>query len=183
MEPLERERESKSVNPSFDEMFAAEFRPLYRYLQRRVGAAAAEDLAEATFATAFAAWDRRDMSRPVRPWLYGIAANLLRHHWRSERRMLRAYARTGVDPLLDPAVAAIDHAAASAQYRELAAALAELRPVEREILFLSAWAELTDVEIADALRLPVGTVKSRLSRARAKLGNRLRPIGQLAADA
>jgi Sigma-70 region 2 len=64
------------VRPSFDEVFAAEFRPLYRYLGRRVGADGAEDLAAATFATAYANWDRFDPVRPVRPWLYGIAANL-----------------------------------------------------------------------------------------------------------
>ena len=62
--------------------------------------------------------------------------------------------------------------------RELAAALAELRPDEREILLLTAWAELTDAEIAAALDLPLGTVKSRLSRARERLRNRLEPFGQ-----
>lgn len=85
--------------------------------------------------------------------------------------MLRAYARTGVDP-----VHAEDEPAADS--RELAAALAELGRDEREILLLHAWAELTDAEIAAALDLPVGTVKSRLSRAREKLRNRLDPVGQ-----
>jgi DNA-directed RNA polymerase specialized sigma24 family protein len=87
------------MRPSFDAAFAAEFGPLYGYLRRRVGADAAEDLAAATFATAYPSWERVDLFRPVRPWLYGIAANLVRHHWRKERRMLRAYARTGVDPV------------------------------------------------------------------------------------
>ncbi len=146
---------------SFDEAFAAEFAPLHRYLARRVGAAAADELAAETFTVAFRRWDRLDPERPVRPWLYGIAANLMRHHWRKERRMLRAYARTGVDP-----VSAEDEPAADT--RELAAALAELRRDEREILLLHAWAELTDVEIAAALDLPVGTVKSRLSAEHAR---------------
>ena len=88
------------MRTSFEAAFAAEFGPLYRFLRRRVGADGAEDLAAATFATAFANWERFDGVRPVRPWLYGIAANLMRHHWRDERRMLRAYARTGVDPVL-----------------------------------------------------------------------------------
>jgi RNA polymerase sigma factor (sigma-70 family) len=159
------------VGHSFDAAFAAEFAPLHRYLARRVGEAAADELAAETFAVAFRRWDRLDPERPVRPWLYGIAANLMRHHWRKERRMLRAYARTGVDP-----VSAEDEPAGNT--RELAAALAVLRPDEREILLLTAWAALTDVEIADALGLPVGTVKSRLSRAREKLRNRLDPVGQ-----
>ena len=162
---------------SFDEAFAAEFPPLHRYLARRVGASAADELAAETFTVAFRNWGRLDPERPVRPWLYGIAANVMRHHWRTERRMLRAYARTGVDPVWtrddEPAE----------DTRELAAALAELRRDEHEILLLTAWAELTDAEIAAALDLPVGTVKSRLSRAREKLRNRLEPAGQEAVEA
>ncbi len=161
---------------SFEAAFAAEFAPLHRYLRRRVGAAAADELAAETFAVAFRNWECLDPERPVRPWLYGIAANLVRHHWRKERRMLRAYARTGVDPVFadeDDAVERID-----VRQQELASALAELRKDEREILLLHAWAELTDSEIADALGLQLGTVKSRLSRTREKLRNRLRGVGQ-----
>lgn len=168
---------------SFEEVFAAEFGPLYRFLRRRVGAAAAEDLAQAVFATAFASWERLDPARPVRPWLYGIAANLLRHHWRDERRMLRAYARRGVDPVLAEEDEAVARVGAEAQRRVLAAALAELRPRDREILLLHAWAELSDSEIAAALSLPVGTVKSRLHRTRIRLRNRLAPDGQPAVQA
>lgn len=156
---------------SFDAAFSEEFAPLHRYLARRVGASAADELAAETFAVAFRRWDRLDPARPVRPWLYGIAANVLRHHWRKERRMLRAYARTGVDPVFvedEP----------RGGTRELADALAELRRDERDVLLLTAWAELTDAEIAEALGLPLGTVKSRLSRAREKLRNHLGEVGQ-----
>lgn len=163
---------------SFEDAFAAEFPPLYRYLARRVGSSVAHELAAETFATAFRNWERLDPERPVRPWLYGIAANLMRHHWRKERRMLAAYARTGVDPVFTDEDAAVERADADMRHRELAAALAELRKDEREILLLSAWAELTDAEIADALGLPAGTVKSRLSRARDKLRNQLTGVGQ-----
>jgi RNA polymerase sigma-70 factor, ECF subfamily len=166
------------VRVSFDAVFAAEFAPLYRYLRRRVGADRVEDLAAATFATAYANWDRLDPSRPVRPWLYGIAANLVRHRWREERRMLRAYARTGVDPVFAAEDEVVDRVDARLRRRELAAALAELRPQEREILLLHAWAELSDAEIAAALSLPLGTVKSRLHRTRERLRNQLEPTGQ-----
>jgi len=159
------------MGPSFDAAFAEEFASLHRYLARRVGASAADELAAETFAVAFRSWDKLDPARPVRPWLYGIAANVMRHHWRKERRMLRAYARTGVDPVF-----AEDEP--DGVSRDLADALADLRRDEREILLLTAWAELTDVEIAAALGLPLGTVKSRLSRAREKLRNRLRDVGQ-----
>jgi RNA polymerase sigma-70 factor (ECF subfamily) len=171
------------VGRSFDDAFAAEFASLHRYLARRLGASVADDVGAETFAVAFRSWDRLDPERPVRPWLYGIAANLVRHHWRKEQRMLRAYARTGVDPVLDDEDAVVERADADARQRELAEALAALRPDEREILLLHAWVELTDSEIAAALSLPVGTVKSRLSRTREKLRNQLGEVGQEAVEA
>ena len=167
---------------SFEDAFEAEFAPLHRYLARRLGASAADDLAAETFAVAFRSWDRLDPARPVRPWLYGIAANLVRHHWRKERRMLRAYARTGVDPVQADEDAAVERVDAEARHRELAEALASLRPDERELLLLHSWAELTDSEIAAALGLPLGTVKSRLSRIRDRLRNRLGGVGQEAVE-
>jgi RNA polymerase sigma-70 factor (ECF subfamily) len=160
------------MRPEFDLVFAAEFPALHRYLRRRVGASLAEDIAASVFAAAFRGWDRLDETRPVRPWLYGIAANLVRRHRRAEVRELRAYARSGVDSIaLDDAVEG--RLAAQACRRELAAALAELRPQQREILLLHAWAELSDAEIATALSLPLGTVKSSLSRTRERLRRRL----------
>ncbi len=168
---------------SFEAAFEAEFAPLHRYLARRLGQSVADELAAETFAVAFRNWDRLDPARPVRPWLYGIAANLVRHHWRKERRMLRAYARTGVDPVFAEDDEAVERTDADTRVRELAAALAELRRDEREILLLNAWAELTDSEIADALGLPLGTVKSRLHRTRERLRNQLEEVGQEAVEA
>ena len=74
---------------SFDQVFDAEFESLHGYIARRLGASAADDLAAETFATAYRRWKDLDPSRPARLWLYGIASNLMRHHWRKERRMLR----------------------------------------------------------------------------------------------
>jgi RNA polymerase sigma-70 factor (ECF subfamily) len=167
------------VQVSFADAFRAEFPALQRYLRRRVGAAAADELAAETFAVAYARWDSFDASRPLRPWLYGIASNLAQHRWRSERRKLRAYARTGVDPVTSDLDDALERADAGAQRRRLAAALAALRDEDRDILLLHAWAGLTDAEIATALSIPVGTVKSRLHRTRAQLGNRLSASGQV----
>jgi len=178
-EPNGGHRETVGVPVSFADSFRAEYPALHRYLRRRVGAAAADDLASETFAIAYARWGSFDQSRSLRPWLYGIASNLAQHQWRSERRKLLAYARTGVDAAtsdLDDTLGRVD---ADAQRRQLAAALAALRDEDRNILLLHAWAELTDAEIATALSLPVGTVKSRLHRTRTQLGNRLSPNGQM----
>jgi RNA polymerase sigma factor (sigma-70 family) len=171
------------VGRDFADAFQEEFPQLHRYLYRRVGRDLADELAAETFATAYANWSRFDDARPLRPWLYGIAANLLRHHWRSERRQLEAYARTGLDPVADDLDESVARADARVQRRQLAAVLAELQGRERDILLLHAWAGLTDTEIAEALGLPVGTVKSRLHRTRAYLRNRLERGGQVRAEA
>ena len=93
--------------------------------------------------------------------------------------MLRAYARTGLDPVVAAEDVPIGRVAAEALRRALAGALADLRPGERDILLLHAWAELSDAEIAAALSLPLGTVKSRLHRARQRMRNRLDLSGQV----
>lgn len=92
--------------------------------------------------------------------------------------MLRAYARIAADPVLSEADAPLGRLDAQAERARLAAGLADLRREEREILLLHAWAELSDTEIAESLSLPLGTVKSRLSRAREHFRNRMGAIGQ-----
>ena len=156
----------------FEGIFERHFDAVFRYLRRRVGADVADDLSADVFAAAFRARDRYDTTRvDARPWLYGIATNLLRQHYRDEERELAAYARTGVDPLAadDGRVGRVEAPAS----RAVADALASLPPVERETLLLHAWAELELHEIADALGVPAATVRTRLHRARTRLRERL----------
>ncbi|MGH2443716.1 MAG: RNA polymerase sigma factor [Chloroflexota bacterium] len=139
-----------------------------RYVHRRVGQTLADDLTAETFARAF---DQRSRYDPTRqnacPWLFGIAGNLLRSHYHTEERQLRAYARTGVDPITPCDVdGIIDRVDATAEGALIAAALAALHRADRDVLLLFAWADLSYTEIADALDVPVGTVRSRLHRAR-----------------
>jgi RNA polymerase sigma factor (sigma-70 family) len=122
-----------------------------------------------TFVEAFRGRDRFDRSRAnARPWLFGIAVNLLRHHYRDEERMLAALARTAVDP-----VAPEGEAHTNSLSRHVAAALEALPAGDRDVLLLFAWEDLGYREIAEALDIPVGTVQSRLSRARAHVRERL----------
>jgi RNA polymerase sigma-70 factor (ECF subfamily) len=168
------------MEQSFEDVFEAEVVPLRRYLARRLGVDVADDLTAETFAIAYRKWEKLDREKPVRPWLYGIATKLVLHHRRKERRRLVALARSSVDPLVsndDPSVVA--RMDASAQKTLLAGALAELRPPEREVILLHAWADLGDSEIAAALGIPLGTVKSRMHRARQNLGNRLAASGRV----
>ena len=166
---------SRSDPSAFADIFDRSHGDLYRYLRRRVGAGLAADLAADTFVTAFA---RRDAYRPdtrdARPWLYGIAHNLLRNHLRTERRQFAAYARHGADPLADPdastAFATADARADSAAVScELAHILARMPSRDRDVLLLFAWADMSYAEIGQALSIPVGTVRSRLNRARHQL--------------
>ena len=165
----------------FRELFERHFAATLGFLRRRIGPQIAEDLAIETFAVAFGrrgSYDPRQAS--ARPWLFGIATNLLRHHRRTERRKLLAYARTGVDPDLapDPGYEAAEaRMEAQAAGPALALALASLRADERDVLLLYAWADLSYAEIADALGVPVGTVRSRLSRARTRLRELLAASG------
>jgi RNA polymerase sigma-70 factor, ECF subfamily len=167
----------------FRELFERHFPATLAFLRRRIGPEMAEDLAIETFALAFHRRGTYDPRRPnARPWLFGIATNLLRHHRRAERRKLLAYARTGVDPdrATDPGYEAAEaRMEARAAGPALALALAKLRSDERDVLLLYAWADLTYAEIAEALGIPIGTVRSRLSRARSRFRELLAANGQL----
>jgi RNA polymerase sigma factor (sigma-70 family) len=151
----------------FEAAFREHFAPVYRFIARRVGPDLADDLAADTFATAYR---RRGAYRPdrasLRSWLYGIAVNLLRNHWRAEQRLLERDAQLAATAAT--AAPAPDAARGDLAPR-LAAALARLSREQREVLLLHAWADLDHHEIAAALRIPRGTVSSRLSRARASL--------------
>lgn len=101
----------------------------------------------------------------------------MRRHRRGEERRLRAYARTGVDAVVQPDTddEAVARAGAAGAGPRLAGALARLRPADRDVLLLFAWAGLGYAEIAQALRVPVGTVRSRLHRVRTQLREELGP--------
>jgi RNA polymerase sigma factor (sigma-70 family) len=157
-------------------LYDAHARDLHRYLARRLDTAIADDLVAETFLVAWEQRARYDPGRGVaRAWLFGIATNLLRRHSRTEARTLRAMAmdagRAAVAEPEDTASAARVDAGRAA--RSLAGGLAALRPEERDVLLLVAWASLRPVEIATALDLDVQTVRTRLHRARTKLRARL----------
>ncbi len=131
----------------------------------------ADDVVADTFLAAFRRRQGYDLRRPdARPWLYGIAANLIGKHRRAEVRMLRAFARTGAAPAVDGHADRSDNrVSAAAVQRDLAAALAGLSAGDRDVLLLIAWADLSYEETATALEIPIGTVRSRLNRARRKV--------------
>lgn len=147
---------------------------VFRYLSRRLGPDVGEELTAQTFAEAWAGRATYDPDRgSVLPWLMGIATNLVRRHFRSETRQLRAYAATGQDPVSTfDEVAVLDRLEAADRARTVAEVLSELSAIDRDVLYLYS-ALGSYQQIADALDLPIGTVRSRLSRARRHLEARL----------
>jgi RNA polymerase sigma-70 factor (ECF subfamily) len=156
----------------FGALFDRHATVVYRYLVRRVGAGDAEALLGEVFRVAFEKRATYDCTRPVaRPWLYGIATNLLARHRRTEARRLQATARLLAHQV--PAGDPTDRIVATVDARELwprvADAVAQLPAKERDALVLHVWEDLAYEEIAGALGVPVGTVRSRINRARRRL--------------
>jgi RNA polymerase sigma-70 factor (ECF subfamily) len=149
-----------------------------RYLARRVGPQAAEDLAGETFCVAFGRRGSYDGAyRDARPWLYGIATNLVAGHRRAEATRLRTLAAVAPDPHLpDHSDRAVACAAARSIRTELVAALAAVPDADRDVLLLIAWEDLSYAEVSRALTIPIGTVRSRLHRARARLRDLLADV-------
>ncbi|MHB1210528.1 MAG: RNA polymerase sigma factor [Acidimicrobiales bacterium] len=159
----------------FERGFEENFTSIHRFIARRVGTALADDLAAETFATAFrrrATFNCEQGS--LRSWLHGIAINLVRNHWRAEQHLLHLDARLRVEAeyLEDPSLSD-ERLSASLVAPRIATALASLNGEQREVILLHAWAGLKHDEIAFALGVAPGTVRSRLSRARAAMAEQL----------
>jgi RNA polymerase sigma-70 factor, ECF subfamily len=160
---LEFQRGSREA---FDELFARYREPLYGFFRRRLASKdRAEDLAQETFLAVIRAAVRYEPRALVKTYFYGIALKLLA----AERRKL-----SGNEPQLEA-----EHEPTEDGLSEEALwvrqALEKLDMGEREILMLREYEQLNYAEIAELLRLPVNTVRSRLFRSRMALKNFLVP--------
>ena len=154
---------------AFEELFDRHWASLYAFCTRRVGAGG-EDIAAETFRLAF---DKRQSFRTgfvdARPWLFGIATRLLHHHLRDGRRRANAFARYARGLTVDGPPDVMSELEGQMLGERLQEALGELSDVERDALLLWAWADMGYAEIATALEIPLGTVRSRIHRARRRL--------------
>ena len=163
---------SLESSAAFGELFDRHATTMFRYFVRRVGPDEADSLLGELFRIAFEKRSGFDTERAeARPWLYGIASNLLARHRQGEARRLDATAR-----LVNTAMAASDGFAevdarldAPRRWADVAAAIATLPQGERDTLLLFAWEGMPYDQIATALDVPVGTVRSRLNRARGRV--------------
>jgi RNA polymerase sigma factor (sigma-70 family) len=156
----------------FGDLFDRHATTMFRYFVRRVGPDEADSLLGELFRVAFERRVTFDVNRAeARPWLYGIASNLLARQREREARRLQATAR-----LLNTAVVSSDgldevddRLDAERLWHDVATAIGDLPQGERDALLLFAWEGMSYDEIAVALDIPTGTVRSRLNRARRRL--------------
>jgi RNA polymerase sigma factor (sigma-70 family) len=162
-------RHSLEDPEEFREVFERHYESVRRFAQRVVGRDVGEEIAAQTFLIAFQRRVTYDVGYPsARSWLFGIAYNVLRHHLRAERSQHDLLARVpsereATDPI---ETEALDAARLAPILRD---ALSKLREEQRSPFVLVALGELTYRETADVLAIPVGSVRSRIHRARATL--------------
>lgn len=154
---------------AFAVIFERHFDSIHGYLRRRFDDELANDLTAQTFFVAFDRRSRFDRERADSlPWLFGIATNLAHSHHRRELAELRAIAAT--TPELGVWIEGVESRVDAERMRGLLAeSLASLPAEEADVVCLLVWGEMNQAEIAQALAIPLGTVKSRLSRARGRL--------------
>jgi RNA polymerase sigma-70 factor (ECF subfamily) len=160
-------RRSLSDPAAFGEIFDRHFVRIHGYLARRAGTQTADDLAGETFAVAFAARERYDLAyESAAPWLFGIATNVLRGNrraWTRATRMLEHLPVPVEEPSEDRSMESMD---ATRRAGTLGPLFHRLSEQDTATLLLYAWEDLTYEEVATALGIPVGTVRSRLNRVR-----------------
>lgn len=156
---------------AFGELYDRHANAIYNYCYRRCGDwALAEDLTATVFLEAWRKRDRVvfDREHAVLPWLYAVANNVQRSSARGRRRLLRFVAELG--PSIGAGRDAADQLVEDQAFRSLLAAVARLPRREQDVLALCVFGELTYEQAAAALGVPIGTVRSRLARARNRLG-------------
>ncbi|GAA1122158.1 MULTISPECIES: RNA polymerase sigma factor [Microbacterium] len=158
---------------AFAELFDRHAGTLGGYAARRLGADAGEDILSETFLVAFARRATFDTSwDSALPWLYGIASRLIRKHRAQEARYLRsAIHSAGREEHVSAGHVEATNARLDAQLstRVLAPVIARLSAKDRDTLLLYAWGDLTYEEVAAALGVPIGTVRSRMNSIRRRL--------------
>jgi RNA polymerase sigma-70 factor (ECF subfamily) len=179
------ERRSSDPGPADQVMSADEFAARYdehhvavfRFAARRLGPETAEDVVAEAFTIA---WARIASFDPARgefvSWLFGIVTNVISRHHRQETRQWRAFSKVGVhgtDSFDEELANRLD---ADVRWPHVASLLAEMSGQDRDVLLLHVWQEMTYQQVADTLGIPVGTVRSRIARARGRLAAASAPV-------
>jgi RNA polymerase sigma-70 factor (ECF subfamily) len=165
------------VPEEFRAIFDRHAADVHHFVARRAGRQAADDVLSDVFVIAF---DRRGRFDPASasalPWLYGIALNAMRRGWRTaatQHRIADRAAHEVVDMRTSHEEHTVDRIDAANRWNALRPVLDELAHGDRQALLLYAWEELSYAQIAVVLEVPVGTVRSRIHRARAHVRARI----------
>jgi RNA polymerase sigma factor (sigma-70 family) len=145
---------------------------LFAYAARRLDSALAEDIVAETFRSAIEGASRFDHALGnERAWLFGIASNLMRRHWRTEQRRLAALVRSHGYPIgyTDDFEVIDCKVDLRNRMQRLSDRVGELPPEDRDLLVLIAWEGFSNRDAAAVLGIPAGTVGSRLHRIRSAL--------------
>lgn len=160
------------IDPNaFGELYLRHASVVHRYSWRRAGESVAEDVTADTFLAAFQSRHRFDLDiQDAKPWLLGIATRLLHNHRRSEVRRFRTLAKAAESEVVDdPTTRSAERIDAVATANSAVRALRMMPAIDRDCLLLHVQGELTYDDISIAMGIPIGTVRSRLNRARGKL--------------
>lgn len=180
--PERRRRSCEGGRNWVEELFDEHVDTVHAYLSRRLGSESGRDATSEVFRLAFEHQQSFDPARgtPI-AWLYGIAGNVVRRHWRTEKRHLARLAalRQVAEPQTDEATSSVDERLDSiSRHAAVMDAVAALPDADRELLVLFAWEERSYRQIASVLSVPVGTVRSRLHRIRRDLRAGTGPNGE-----
>jgi RNA polymerase sigma-70 factor (ECF subfamily) len=162
----------------FRSLYEAHRRDVLAYFLRRLDAASAEDCAEEVFLTAWRRLGDVPMGQGARPWLFGVAHNVLANQRRSRRRRRRLIGRLQTEPAkaqTGPEAEVVRRVARNGVNE----ALEQLSRSDREILRLAYWEELPHREIGHILGCSTGAVDVRLHRATRRLGKGLARTGHV----
>ena len=160
-------RESLNRPALFAELYDRHHAVIHRFVARRIDRDVADDLASETFLVAFEQRKRFDDRQDTAlPWLYGIVTNLLHRHRRHEARAWKAVLASGSEPWGETEDGRLE---AELTVKRMTGAIQRMPQRDRDALLLYAWGDLGYEGVAQALGVPVGTVRSRLNRARRTL--------------
>lgn len=168
----------QTSDADFDAIYQRHFRHILAYCGRRLPSSEAPDAASDTFLVAWRRFAEMPRGEAERPWLYGVAYRVVSNHRRSAGRRMRLAARLKMVDRRTAEDASVQVVRGEAD-REVFEALDRLEDIDREVIMLSLWEELSSPEVAEALGLSEAAVRKRKSRARRRLQKQLGPTEQV----
>lgn len=173
---LKRDPEGSAADARYRQMYESHYWAVLAYCLRRVGPADAQDAAAEVFTIAWRRLDDVPLDERQRPWLYGVAYRVVSHQWRAEGRRTRLTARmASVRP--HPSQSVDGLVVQREDYQLVRRAAARLKPLDREVLQLVMWEEMSHDQVAEMIGSTVPAVKQRFHRAKRRLAREFKNLG------